>query len=117
MTNCHIKQSEVSHSLAKTSFHILAILHYVQNDKVIKIKYESIYFFSVRILSEAMTRRSGYIVTLAELLAELSIVRKKYLADYFIFIEMKYVKRKFLILNLYFLLRENNGIESKIFRL
>ena len=49
------------------------------------MKYDSIYFFSVRILGEAITQRSGYVVTLAQLLAEPSIIRKKYLAEYFIF--------------------------------
>ena len=36
-------------------------------------------------LSETTTRCSGCVATLAKLLVELSIVRKKYLAEYFIF--------------------------------
>ena len=36
-------------------------------------------------LSETTTQCSGCVATLAKLLVELSIVRKKYLAEYFIF--------------------------------
>ena len=36
-------------------------------------------------LSETISQCSGCVATLAELLVELSIVRKKYLAEYFIF--------------------------------